>query len=154
MNFYSFKQDKGNIYLNEYEDDEPFSPRQFYQFTKEENKPKEKLIEIFEILTDESGNNIKKGESGMAFNVFLTRGDEENMNILRDSESDFSKIFKKPELFASDDLTALNSLIKDSASEIELSFTQYKKVSEGKYEHTAEKRLYIERFPTTARYSY
>ena len=129
------------------------SPRQYYQITKEENKRKEKLIEIYDILTDESGINVKKGESGMSFNVFLTRGDEKNMNILRDSESDFSNIFKKPEMFAFDDLTALNILIKDSAAEIELSFYQYKKVSEGKYEHNAEKRLYIDSFPPIAKYS-
>ena len=154
MNFYSFKQDKGNIYMNEYEDDEPSSPRQFYQITKEENKQKEKLIEIVEILTNKSEDNVKKGESGMAFNVFLTRGDENNMNILTDRESDFSKIFKRPELFASEDLTDLNILIKDSAAEIELSCPKYKKISEGKYEHITEKKLYIDRFPTTAKYSY
>ena len=154
--FYSFKDDKGNSLfdMNEYMEDGPSSPRQFYQIIKEENEKKENLIEIVEILIDESGNKVKKGESGIAFNVFLTRGDEKNMNILRESESDFSKIFKQPELFASEDLSALNNLIKDSASKIKLSFSQFKKVSEGKYEYNNEKGLYIDRLPTTAKYSY
>ena len=136
------------------EDEQSLIPKQFYYIKKEENEYKENLIEIVEIKSNTSGEKIKKGECGFAFNVFLTRGNEENMNILSHTEADFTKIFKQPELFASEDFSDLNILIKDSADEIELSFSQFKKVSEEKYEYNSEKRLYIDRFPTTAKYSY
>ena len=153
LNFYSFKQDKGkNLFNTIYEDDEPLSPRQFYKIKNEENKSEEKLIEIIQILKIESGEEVKMGESGIAFNVFLTRGNEENMNILRFTNADFTKIFKQPELFAANDLTSLNKLIKESAFNCNLNNYQFKKISDGKYELNLEESFYLDRIPTTAKY--
>ena len=158
MNFFSFKQDKVNnlIYANQniYEDDEPSSPRQYYRIKQENNQKYEDFIEVVYVLENIPGKKIEIGESGLAFNVFLTRGDEENLNILRNDEADFSKIFKQPELFASEDLSTLNALIKESASQSEGSITYFKKVSEEKYEHSAPKTLYIDKYPTVAKYDY
>ena len=99
MNFFSFKQDKVNnlIYANQniYEDDEPSSPRQYYRIKQENNQKYEDFIEVVYVLENIPGKKIEIGESGLAFNVFLTRGDEENLNILRNDEADFSKIFKR-----------------------------------------------------------
>lgn len=149
MNFFSFKQDKEN---SDNECDEPLSPRQFYQIKSEEKEKKENLIEIVEIL-DVYNRKIKKGESGIAFNVFLTQGNEKNANILRFVEADFSKIFKQPELFAAENLTLLNKLIKESTSNYMLPNFAIKKISNEKYELKRENCLYIDNIPTIAKFS-
>ena len=149
MNFYSFKQDKENS-DNEY--DEPLSPRQFYQTKLEEKEKKENLIEVVEIL-DVYNKKIKKGESGIAFNVFLTQGNEKNANILRFVEADFSKIFKQPELFAAENLSLLNKLIEESTSNYLYPNFALKKISNEKYELKRENFLYIDNIPTIAKFS-
>ena len=153
LNFYSFKQDKGKNLFNYIDDeDEPSSPRQFYQIKNEENENKEKFVEVIQTKRYDSGEEEKIGEAGAAFNIFLTRGNEENINILRYIEADFTEIFKQPELFAANDLTALNKLIKDSAANCNLPNFKFKKISEGKYELNLEKEFTFDRIPTTAKY--
>lgn len=153
LNFYSFKQDKGKNLFNFIDDeDEPSSPRQFYQIKNEENENKEKFVEVIETKRYDSGEEEKTGEAGAAFNIFLTRGNEENINILRYIEADFTEIFKQPKLFAANDLTALNKLIKDSAANCNLPNFKFKKISEGKYELNLEKEFSFDRIPTTAKY--
>ena len=97
-------------------DDEPMSPREYYNLSKDnENKDgnkeqqKENLIEIIEKSVN-AGQTYTKGESGIAFNVFLTRKDERNFNNLKNINADFIKIFNQPKLFAAEDLTLLDKL--------------------------------------------
>ena len=153
LNFYSFKQDKGKSLYNPFDDkDEPSSPRQFYQIKNEENKNDEKFAEVTRTEKFEFGE-VKIGEAGVAFNLFLTRGDEENMNILRFIEADFTKVFSQPQLFAANDLTELNKLIKNSAANCNLSDFKLKKISEGKYELSSEKEFSLDCIPTKAKCS-
>ena len=130
INFFSFKQDKGYSPLNDYNNDEPLSPRQFYQVKNEKNEKNERFIEV--VLNSEQLGKI--GESGYAFNIFLTRGDKDNISILRYLGANFTELFKKPELFAAEDLTNLNILIKNSAPGEDVPIYELKKVSEEKYE--------------------
>ena len=109
-------------------------------------------MEVIQTPKNESGEEEKMVEEGIEFNIFLTRGNEENMNILRFIEADFTKIFKQPELFAANDLTVLNELIKDSAANCNLPNFKLKKISEGKYELNLEKDFYLDCIPTTAKY--
>lgn len=156
LNFYSFKQDKGKKLFNDIynDDDEPLSPRQFYKIKNEENKSEEKLIEITETIKNESGEEVKMGESGVAFNVFLTRANEKNMNILRYIKADFTEIFLNPKLFADNDLTQLNKLIDDSAPNFNLKNKEFKKISDGKYELISEERIPLDYIPTIAKYNH
>ena len=108
-------------------DDKPLSPRQFYKIKNEENKNEEKLIEITETIKNESGEEMKISGEDIAFNVFLTRDNEKNMNILRYLKADFTKIFQNPQLFAVNDLTSLNKLIEDSALNFNLKNFELKK---------------------------
>ena len=156
LNFYSFHPDKGILSNNsDTFDNEPLSPRQYYRIINEGNEIKEQLAEIVETIESKSGENIEIGESGYAFNIFLTRGDSINFNILRDNEADFTKVFKEPKLFASDDLTALNSLIRDSLPKSKLPENKPKKNPElkGKYEYSRKKFIYRDCIPTIAKYS-
>ena len=134
------------------DEDEPSNPRQFYQIKNEENKNKEKFVKVIQTIKNESRLEEKIGEAGIEFNIFLTRGNEENMNILRFIEANFNKIFKQPKLFAANDLTVLNELIKDSAANCNLPNFKLKKISEGKYELNLEKDFYLDCIPTTAKY--
>lgn len=79
INIFSFQRDNKEILIDSYDsEDEPLSPRQYYYIEKEK---KEKLIEIV-LVSNYIGKEAKKGESGVAFNIFLTRGDERNFNII------------------------------------------------------------------------
>ena len=154
INFYSFKQDKGkNLFNDIYNDDEPLSPRQFYKIKNLENKNEEELIEITKKIKYKYGED-KIGEAGEAFNVFLTRANEKNRNILRYLKADFTKIFQSPQLFAANDLTSLNKLIEDSAPNFNLKYSELKKISAGKYELNLEERYFFDNIPTVAKYNH
>lgn len=148
MNFFSFQRDTKEILKDLYDsEDEPLSPRQYYHIEKEK---KEKLIEIVQ-TSNYFGKEIKKGESGVAFNIFLTRGDVRNFNILRNDNADFSKIFQDPKLFASKDLTILNNLLKASVSDDEFGEFKLRKESE-KYEIIRQRYFAPDNRPTIAKY--
>ncbi len=148
MNFFSSRPDIEEILIDSYDlEDEPLNPRQYYQI---ENEKKEKLIEIVQ-TSNYLGKEVKKGESGLAFNFFLTRGDEINFNILRNDTADFSKIFIDPKLFAAKDLTALNKLLRESISNYEFQEFILKKVSE-KYEIIKQRYFKPDNRPTIAKY--
>ena len=151
-NFCSFKSDKGNINNLDDFDDEPLSPKQYYFIKNEGKERKEILTEIVEEILDDSGKIVTIGESGYAFNVFLTRGEAENMYILRLTGADFSKIFIQPKLFASEDLTDLNLLIRASGPQIKLPENKSKKELKGKYVYSREKLIYRDCMPTIAKY--
>ena len=132
INFYSFKQDYRSNFDDIYED-EPLSPRQFYQIKIENNEKKQLLIQVVEI-EKKFGEVVEKGEAGQAFNVFLTRGDEKNFDILRCINVDFSEIFMHPEFLAAEELTKLNELLSELKLEEEFSHCEIKKISDEKYE--------------------
>ena len=52
-----------------------------------------------------NGLTLEKGESGIPFNFFLTRGNNKLINLLRRVNVEFTDIFKSPELLAENDLT-------------------------------------------------
>lgn len=147
LNFFCFQRDTEEIFEDSYDsEDEPLSPRQYYHIEKK----KEKLIEIVQ-TSNYLGKEVKKGESGVAFNIFLTRGDMRNFNILRNDNADFSKIFKDPKLFASKDLTTLNRLLGESVSNDEFGIFRLKNVSD-KYEIIRERYFEPDNRPTIAKY--
>lgn len=149
MNIFSFQKDNKEILIDSKDsEDEPLSPRQYYYIEKEK---KEKLIEIV-LMSNYLGKEAKKGESGVAFNIFLTRGDERNFNILRNDNIDFYKIFKDPKLFASKDLTILNNLLRDSISDDEIQEFKIRKES-GKFEITRQRYFAYDNRPTIAKYN-
>ena len=86
---------------------EPLSPIEYYNV----NVEKEKNIEI-KITEKRNGLNYEKGESGIAFNFFLTRGDNKLINLLRRRKVDFKRIFISPELLAKDDLQEYIDILK------------------------------------------
>jgi len=148
INSLSFQPDEEKILIDSYDsEDEPLDPREYYQI---ENEKKEKLIEIVQ-MSNYLGKEVKKGESGLAFNIFLTRGDEINFNILRNDTADFSKIFIDPKLFAAKDLTVLNKLLRESISNYEFQEFLLKKVSE-KYEIIRQRYFDPDNRPTIAKY--
>lgn len=148
LNFYAFKRDTNEIKEYSYNtEDEPLSPRQYFNIG---NKSEEQFIEIV-VTTVKFGEEISNGESGFAFNIFLTRGNEKNLNALRNNSADFSKIFKEPKLFAAKDLTELNKLIYESCSDEDFQKYQLKKVSL-KYEIKRYRRSHLDNRPTIAKY--
>jgi hypothetical protein len=149
INFYSFKQDYKSDFDEIYED-EPLSPRQFYQIKNENNEKKEILIQVVE-TEKKFGEVVEKGEAGQAFNVFLTRGNIKNFDILRCINVDFSEIFEHPEFLAAEDLTKLNELLKKLEIE-ETSNYEIKKISEEKYELKKREFHEVENFPTTPKF--
>ena len=150
INFYSFKQDYRSNFDDIYED-EPLSPRQFYQIKIENNEKKQLLIQVVEI-EKKFGEVVEKGEAGQAFNVFLTRGDEKNFDILRCINVDFSEIFMHPEFLAAEELTKLNELLSKLKLEEEFSHCEIKKISDEKYELKKKEFHEVENFPTIPKF--
>lgn len=160
MNFFSFKQDNSledNTSINgTYE--EPLSPKEYYNINidteKNDNKNgnTENLIEICEIFI-ENGKQIEKGESGTAFNFFLTRGNIEYMNLLKNRRVDFTNIFKNPQLLAEDDLTNYLNALKECSKDMESFKDDNVHISIGKYQIMHRNKLIISKDPTIAKFS-
>lgn len=160
MNFFSFKQDNSledNTSINDtYE--EPLSPKEYYNINidteKNDNKNgnTENLIEISEIFI-ENGKQIEKGESGTAFNVFLTRGNIEYMNLLKNRKVDFTNIFNNPQLLAEDDLTNYLKALKECSKDMDSFKDDNVHVSNGKYQIMHRNKLIISKDPTIAKFS-
>lgn len=161
MNFFSFKNDfylinKTNNYDNF--DDEPLSPKEYYNisiFLKEnanKNEKKENLLEITEVFF-ENGKAIEKGESGTAFNFFLTRGNMKYMNLLKNRKVDFTKIFENPKLLAEDDLTNYLNILKELSEDVELIQGDDIHISSGKCQIIHKHKNIISKDPTFAKVS-
>ena len=95
LNFFSF-YDQGVERENKLD---PASPIEYYNATI-----KEKLVEIAK-KTKEKGKNIIIGESGVAFSMFLTRGDINLVILLKSDSINFTELFHKPSLLTAEDLS-------------------------------------------------
>lgn len=164
MNFFSFKNDfylKNNINnfdTSDNSDDEPLSPKEYYNISivseecENKKEKKENLFEITEVFI-ENGKAIEKGESGTAFNVFLTRGNMKYMNLLKNRKADFTQIFENPKLLAEDDLTKYLNILKELSEDVELIQDEDIHISTGKCHIIHKHKHIISKDPTIAKIS-
>ena len=98
MNDSSFRQENSNLYLNV----EPSSPIQF--FSKFKN-------DIDFIFNPNEKEDI--GESGCAFDYFITRGKIELYNFLKNPEANFEELFNNVKLMTDKNLDEFCKILKD-----------------------------------------
>lgn len=153
INCFSFKQDQmteNSYHYYPYEiNKESFSPIEYYNV----NIEKEKNIEI-KIKEKRNGLNYEKGESGIAFNFFLTRGNNKLINLLRKRKVDFKKIFISPELLAKDDLKEYIDLLKLISEQIEADNCPFiLNESKGRYQFNYKEKPIPTTSPTISKFN-
>ena len=106
LNNFSFQQDKMiSSKINIYEKYLNSSPFEYYKTFKVYGEESEKSSETRISIVVIDMNGEEKGESGESLMFFLTRGDKRLMNLLEDTNSDYTELFNNPSLMTEDDLS-------------------------------------------------
>ena len=155
INSFSFKLDQtSEKYLFHYmfeKSKQPLSPIEYYNV----NVEKEKNIEI-KVTETKNGITFDKGELGIAFNFFLTRGNIKLIDVLRRRKMDFTDIFKSPKLLAKDDLKEYIDLLKKIAENLDDDYISYSisEESQGKYQINCINEPIPTTTPTICKFSF
>lgn len=101
LNFYAFNDKYNDILFS------PLSPMVIYS-----PKFKEKMVEIVR-KREVNGVKIETGESGIALEFFLTRGDKYLMNVMRGPKTtNYTELFNNPSLPASENLSTYIDILE------------------------------------------
>ena len=146
LNNSSFQQDKrinpkvknNDKYINS-------SPLEYYKTFKIDGEESENSNETRISIVVNDTNGEEKGESGESLMFFLTRGDKRLMNLLEDTNYDYTELFNNPSLMTEDDLSNFIEKLKAILPEENYDIIIYKKGS--KYEVNKKKGVRVYPFP-------